>query len=1051
MMTVPMDNLAAPSKELVQRLYKKNIELENKRRKSAQARVPSDPNAWQQMRENYEAIILEDHAFSEQHEIEYALWQLHYRRIDELRAHFTAALASAGSGTPGPKGPPRPDRIKKIRSQFKTFLSEATGFYHDLILKIRAKYGLPLGHFSEDPQNLNTVDKDGKKHSEVKKGLMSCHRCLIYLGDLARYKGLYGEGDSKTREYAAASSYYLQAASLWPSSGNPHHQLAILASYSGDDLGSIYRYFRSLAVNNPFTTARDNLIIAFEKNRQSYTQLPGDSKASSVKPVPARKTVKGRGKGELAHAPEDSKVEATPTKESTPSILEIFKAFCIRFVRLNGILFTRTSLETFGEVFSLVSKDLHELLSSGPEEELNFGSDSVENGLVIVRLIAILIFTVHNVNRETEGQSYAEILQRSVLLQNAFTAAFEITGHILKRCIQLNDPSSSYFLPGVLVFVEWLACRPDIAVGSDVQEKQATARSFFWNQCILFLNKILSSKFVSVCEDGDDTCFSNMSRYDEGETDNRLALWEDFELRGFLPLLPAQLILDFSRNHLNGNDVSGKEKRARVQRILAAGRALASAVRIDDKGIYFDQKLKKFIIGVEPERSDDFLLSSSPESSKSNGMSQENPLEMKTTGLVSPKATFYVGGEEEEEEIVFQPITSEKLSDVSAPKSTTYEVHGLGQNDINGEWAGYAGSVPLPAPISYVGPVSVPAPISYAGPVSVPAPISYAGPVSVSAPIGPIGGFNVQNASEAIKQLPLSSFGLPSQNQQPITMPGTSSWPIDQQANLINGMNNMSIGGNSFAGNGFVGNGFATSTELRGGFRSSQPPAHSLPFQKSVNYIADYLTPEQVMVPEAVIPSKYDSVMSSGYNVMSSGYNVDMSSVYNIDMNPPSALQASLKKSPVSRPVRHFGPPPGFRTVPHKQGEDIKAGADVKDENPPVDDYSWLDGYHLSSSDTGMNPNNSVNHSTGLYPHVMNDNSGLTGTVNFPFPGKQVPSMQAQDQSQKTWQDYQLLEQLKIYQELQQQQQLQAQTNPQSALLPELNQGQSLWSGNFFV
>ena len=203
-----------------------NIELENKRRRSAQARIPSDPNAWQQIRENYESIILEDHGFSEQHNIEYALWQLHYKRIEELRGHFSSALASAGSNTSqGVKGPARPDRITKIRLQFKTFLSEATGFYHELILKIRDKYGLPLGYFSEESENRIVMEKDGKKSAEMKKGLISCHRCLIYLGDLARYKGLYGEGDSKSREFAAASSYYLQAASLWPSSGNPHHQV----------------------------------------------------------------------------------------------------------------------------------------------------------------------------------------------------------------------------------------------------------------------------------------------------------------------------------------------------------------------------------------------------------------------------------------------------------------------------------------------------------------------------------------------------------------------------------------------------------------------------------------------------------------------------------------------------------------------------------------------------------------------------------------------------------------------------------------------------------
>ncbi|PHT34783.1 hypothetical protein CQW23_26583 [Capsicum baccatum] len=46
--------------------------------------------------------------------------------------------------------------------------------------------------------------------------------------------------------------------------GNPHHQLAILAYYSNDELVAIYCYFQSLAVENPFAIARDNLIIAFE-------------------------------------------------------------------------------------------------------------------------------------------------------------------------------------------------------------------------------------------------------------------------------------------------------------------------------------------------------------------------------------------------------------------------------------------------------------------------------------------------------------------------------------------------------------------------------------------------------------------------------------------------------------------------------------------------------------------------------------------------------------------------------------------------------------------
>ncbi|KAM7522971.1 hypothetical protein LguiA_012873 [Lonicera macranthoides] len=626
-MIVHSDTMSIPSSvEIVQRLYDKNVELEKRRRRSTQARVPSDPNTWQQMRENYETIILENHAFSEQHNIEYALWQLHYRRIEDFRAHLSAAASSASQTG---KGSTKHNRVTKIRLQFKGFLSEATGFYHDLIVKIRAKTGLPIGHFPEDSNNRIVMEKDGKRSTEMKEGLISCNRCLIYLGDLARYKGLYGEGESKSGDYAAASSYYLQAASLWPSSGNPHHQLAILATYSGDELVAVYHYFRSLAAESPFSTAKDNLIVAFEKNRKSYSQLHGDAKGSAIKESPEK---------------------ATKTHEA-------YKAFSIRFVHLNGILFTRTSLETFGEVLSLVSGALHELLFSGPEEELNFVTDAGDDGLVIIRIISILVFTVHNVKREAEGQSYADILQHKVLLQNALTAAFELMGCILKRCVQFSDPSSSYLLSGILVFLEYLASRPDLSEGSDLDDKQANIIINFWNHCMCFLNKLLYCGLIFI-ENEDEVCFFNMGRYKEGGTENRLALKEDFELRGFLPLQPAQSILDFSRRHSFAGD---KEKRARVERILAAGKALVNVVKVDKKPLSFDSKLKKFVIGTKPQKLG---------SPKTSGGIGEN-FAYSTTNTQQKSRPCLEGEDEEDEEIIFKPTVLERRTDDTAASKWT--------------------------------------------------------------------------------------------------------------------------------------------------------------------------------------------------------------------------------------------------------------------------------------------------------------------------------------------------------------------------------------------
>jgi len=257
-------------------------------------------------------------------------------------------------------------------------------------------------------------------------------------------------------------------------------------------------------------------------------------------------------------------------------------------------------LETFGELFSSVSNDLQILLSSGLEEELNFGSDAAENALAVVRLTAILIFTVHNVKKEPDSQSYAEIVQRRVLLQSAFTAAFEFVGRILRRCSELHDVASSFYLPAILVYIEWLASHQELAVDSEMEEKHANARSFFWNQCITFMNKLVLTNLAAIDGDDDEACFSNMSIYEEGETGNRLALWEDLELRGFLPLVPAHVILDFSSKHTFGNIGSTKEKKVRVQRIFAAGKSLLNFVQVDQLRIYFDPSSKKFVMAKKP-------------------------------------------------------------------------------------------------------------------------------------------------------------------------------------------------------------------------------------------------------------------------------------------------------------------------------------------------------------------------------------------------------------------------------------------------------------------
>ena len=108
--------------------------------------------------------------------------------------------------------------------------------------------------------------------------LLTCHRSLIFLGDLERYSQLIlgpspdhpqdtkGEvKDARDHRWSKAERYYRWALTIMSCNGNPHNQLAVVATYKQNNLLAVHRYFRSIAVLQPFSTAMQNLKLLFDK------------------------------------------------------------------------------------------------------------------------------------------------------------------------------------------------------------------------------------------------------------------------------------------------------------------------------------------------------------------------------------------------------------------------------------------------------------------------------------------------------------------------------------------------------------------------------------------------------------------------------------------------------------------------------------------------------------------------------------------------------------------------------------------------------------------
>lgn len=681
MVTMSNETEAVPgSQAIVQQRFNQAIEFEKQLRSLIDSKGPLGVNVWDlrcKIRDSYEAIILEDHDFAETHDVEQALWRLHYKQIEEFRTRIRksmAATTATSSGPtipiPGAKNITRSEPVHKVLASFKSFLSEAKGFYHELILKLRAKHGLPQDFFSTEEINCNNNQKSA---ADLKRCQLSCHRCLIYLGDLARYKELHGDADGQNHDWSVAANYYLKAISFWPASGNPHNQLAVLATYVGDELLAVYRYFRSLAVEMPFLTARDNLILLFEKNRQHYFQLSASTNESNSQASKFSESAKTKGEKTLPIG-DGMKLALKDHKQQNPgSITEMRKSFRVRFVRLNGILFTKTSLETIPEVYAATICELEQLLALddlclegglGSEHRSGIGTGS-SGAAGILQLVCILIFTVHNANGSNSSPqpTYAEVLQRSALLQNALTAAFELAGRLMRRCVDSNDVSSSPFLPAMLVFTEWLASKPEIAVGSEVDEKQANARSFFWRQFVALLNTLHESK------DLDANIDSHGMPIEGGIT-----LWEDYELQGFIPLSHAQSGLDYSISPPGISLKERKELQVRVDRLRAAGRVIGIAFDGTGNGIVYNEETQRFFMAGELKRMNKNEKASAAGQDVRHHQHNCGGLnERSVVGFEENNVSFKDicsktdnGDEDDDEYIVFKPVPKD-ISAVHAP------------------------------------------------------------------------------------------------------------------------------------------------------------------------------------------------------------------------------------------------------------------------------------------------------------------------------------------------------------------------------------------------
>ena len=337
------------------------------------------------------------------------------------------------------------------------------------------------------------------------------------------------------RRWGDAERHYVKALRLVPSNGNPHNQLAVIATYGRDALSAAYFYCRAILVETPFPTAEGNLKVMFAKNEQELSRWG-------------------------------------------PHTIE---AFWARFLQFHGLAFAEAHLEDVPDLSNAVLDAFRGLLGTAA-----LAPDA------IFRMTAIGIFSAHRLGlrgakaaaaaAELDGASLAS--QRSIFASLVSVFNFTFMSELVRAILLVQDRlmgggtlPNAHILPALVIFCDWLRSTPSAVNHAALKDQRAptglsgqvfAARCFFFEAFASFLNASLD--YEPVVESADGTAaVSPISN-----------LPEHGHMQGYTPIMPylATLVVSAAVNE-DMEDVSHTPER--LARLREFAQSLCSSAHTE--------------------------------------------------------------------------------------------------------------------------------------------------------------------------------------------------------------------------------------------------------------------------------------------------------------------------------------------------------------------------------------------------------------------------------------------------------------------------------------
>ncbi|XP_044305073.1 protein SMG5 isoform X2 [Varanus komodoensis] len=444
-----------------------------------------------------------------------------------------------------------------LECAYRTHLVAGIGFYQHLLLYVQSHYQLELQccidwtHVTDPLMGCKKPVSASEK--EMEWAQMACHRCLVYLGDLARYQNELAGVDTEL----LAERFYYQALSVAPQIGMPFNQLGTLAGSKYYSVEATYCYLRCIQSEVSFEGAYGNLKRLYDKAAKMYHQL---KKCETRKLSPSKKRCKD------------------------------IKRLLVSFLYLQTLLQPKSS-SVDSELTSLCQSVLEDFnlclfyLPSPPNtSSANEDEEEYENGysflpdLLIFRMVVVCLMSVHSLKRAGSKQYSAAIAFTLALFSHLINhvnirlqaeleegenavPAFQNDGtddvseseeslSSSKSCRnerslqeRLEILASEGLLPTVKVFLDWLRTNTDLIIMC------AQSSQSLWNRLSVLLNLLPSAGDLQ--DSGLFLCTevkSMLPGCDLPDPSPCLLLPEDVALRNLPPLKNAHKKFNFEQD-----------------------------------------------------------------------------------------------------------------------------------------------------------------------------------------------------------------------------------------------------------------------------------------------------------------------------------------------------------------------------------------------------------------------------------------------------------------------------------------------------------------------